>query len=148
MTKTIGSIAGLPIAISKFDERANLIIRGKNEYKANVSDSPTGTIASVEHALDSMEDRLKERETDLQQDRQQSDDLTRQLGQPFEHEENLAAAAKRQQEIVTALDLTKNQASALAADLPGESESTAQALEEKVTSNDFREQRSSRRMSV
>ena len=32
--------------------------------------------------------------------------------QPFEHEEKLAAAIKRQQDIVTALDITKNQASA------------------------------------
>ena len=51
--------------LSRFDERANLIIHGKREYKANVSDSPTGTIASLEHALDSIEDRLREREADL-----------------------------------------------------------------------------------
>ena len=111
-TKTIGGIGGFPISIEKFDERATLLIHGKHSYRANVSDSPTGTIASVEHALDSIEDRLRERETDLAQSRRQIVDLTNQFEQPFEHEEKLAAAAKRQQEIVTALDITKNQASA------------------------------------
>jgi N12 class adenine-specific DNA methylase len=111
-TKTIGSVGGFPITLSKFDERANLIIHGKGEYKANVSDSPAGTIASVEHALDGMADRLRERESDLQQYRKQAEDLTKQLDHPFEHEEKLTVATKRQQEIITALDITKNQASA------------------------------------
>ena len=127
-TKTIGSVGGFPITLSKFDERANLIIHGKGEYKANVSDSPTGTIASVEHALESMADRLRERETDLQQYRKQGEDLTKQLDHPFENEKKLTEATKRQQEIVTALDITKNQASAKVTDSPEES---GEAIEEK-----------------
>jgi N12 class adenine-specific DNA methylase len=110
-TKTIGSIGGFPISIERFDERATLLIHGKHSYRANVSDSPTGTIASLEHALDSIEDRLRERETDFAQSRRQIDDLTNQFEQPFQHEEKLAVATKRQQEIVAALDITKNQAS-------------------------------------
>ena len=111
-TKTIGSVAGLPITLSKFDEQATLIVHGKSEYKANVSDSPAGAIASVEHALESMADRLRERETDLKQCHKQSADVTKQLDHPFEHEEKLTVATKRQQEIVDALDITKNQAAA------------------------------------
>ena len=111
-TKAIGEIGGFPISLHRFDERANLVIHGKSEYKANVSDSPAGTIASVEHALDGMADRLRERETDLQQYRKQGEDLTRQLDHPFEHEEKLTTASKRQQDIVNALDITKNQAAA------------------------------------
>jgi hypothetical protein len=110
--KTLGSIGGFPISIERFDERATLLIHGKHSYRANVSDSPAGTIASLEHALDSIEDRLRERETDLAQSRRQIVDLTNQFEQPFDHEEKLAAATKRQQEIMTALDITKNQASA------------------------------------
>ncbi len=111
-TKTIGEIGGFPVSIHKFEERATLSIQGKGEYKANISDSPTGTIASIEHALESISDRLQERVTDLQQYHKQSEDLTKQLDHPFEHEEKLTVAAKRQQEIVNALDITKNQASA------------------------------------
>jgi len=111
-TKTIGDIGGFPIAIDKFGDRATILINGKHGYRANVSDSPVGTIASLEHALDTIEDRLRERETNLTQSRRQIVDLTNQLDQSFEHEEKLAAATKRQQQIVTALDITKNQASA------------------------------------
>jgi TolA-binding protein len=111
-TKAIGEIGGFPVSLHRFDERANLVIHGKAEYKANVSDSPTGSISSVEHALDSMEDRLRERESDLKQAHKQTEDLTKQLDHPFEHEEKLTLATKRQQEIVAALDITKNQASA------------------------------------
>jgi hypothetical protein len=110
-TKAIGSIGGFPISIERFDERATLLIHGKHSYRANVSDSAIGTIASLEHALDSIEDRLREHEVDLAQSHRQIVDLTNQFEQPFEHEKKLASAAKRQQEIVAALDITKNQAS-------------------------------------
>jgi hypothetical protein len=110
--KVIGEITAFPIPLHRFDERANLLIQGKCEYKANVSDSPAGTIASVEHALESMEERLRERESDLRQCHKQSEDLAKQLDHPFEHEEKLETAAKRQQEIVEALDITQDQASA------------------------------------
>ncbi len=111
-SKIVGNIGGFPMSLERFDERMTLTIHGKHSYRANVSDSPAGTIASLEHALDSFEDRLRERETDLAQSRRQSADLTKQLDQPFEHEQKLAAATERQQEIVSALDITKNQASA------------------------------------
>ncbi len=110
-SKIVGNLGGFPISIERFDERVTLLIHSKHNRRANVSDSPTGTIASLEHALDSFEDRLRERETDLTQSRGQAADLVKQLDQPFEHEEKLAVATTRQQEIITALDITKNQAS-------------------------------------
>ena len=125
-TKAIGNAGGFAISIHKLDERANLTIHGKNSYSANVSDSALGTIASVEHALESMEDRLRERESDIKQYRKQSEDLTKQLDHPFEHEEKLTVATTRQQEIVTALDITKNQASAMVSDFSEESVEVAQ----------------------
>jgi hypothetical protein len=138
-TKTIGSIGGFPISIEKFDERATLLIHGKHSYRANVSDSPTGTIASLEHALDSIEDRLRERETGLAQSRRQIVDLSNQSEQPFEHEEKLAAATKRQQEIVAALDITKNQASAAVDD---GAEQVAASNEQTRAQNEQRPKRS------
>jgi hypothetical protein len=126
-TKAIGEIGGFAVSLHRFDERANLIIHGKCEYKATVSDSPTGTISSVEHALDSMADRLRERESDLKLSHKQTEDLTKQLDHPFEHEEKLATATKRQQEIVEALDITKNQASAK---LDAGAEQSAESVEE------------------
>ena len=127
-TKAIGEIGGFPISVHRFEERSTLLIHGKAEYKANVSDSAAGTIASVEHALESMADRLGEREGDLKEYHKQSADLTKQLDHPFEHEEKLTVAAKRQQEIVNALDITKNQAAAAVTESPEES---GEAIEEK-----------------
>jgi hypothetical protein len=129
-TKLIGSIGGFPISVERFDERAMILIHAKHGYRANVGESPTGTIASLEHALHSFEDRLRERETDLAQSRRQSIDLAKQLDQPFEHEEKLATAAERQQEIIAALDITKSQASPKIDESISEvsSESRAQAV--------------------
>ena len=131
-TKAIGEIGGFPVSLHRFDEKANLIIHGKREHKANVSDSAPGTIASVEHALESMEDRLRERESDLQQSHKQSEDLAKQLDHPFEHEEKLTVVAKRQQEIINALDITKNQASATIADSPEECGETVEKMSDQV----------------
>jgi len=111
-TKAIGEIGGFSISLHRFDERVNVIIHGKKEYQANVSESPAGTVASIEHALESMDERLRERESDLTQYRKQREDLSRQLERPFEHEEKLSVATTRQQEIIAALDITKNQATA------------------------------------
>ena len=43
--------------------------------------------------------------------RQQSEKLTAKIGQPFEHDDRLAELARRQDEIIKQLDLTRNQAS-------------------------------------
>jgi N12 class adenine-specific DNA methylase/TolA-binding protein/predicted O-methyltransferase YrrM len=125
-TKSIGSIGGFPVSVERCDERATLLIHGKHSYRSNVSDSATGTIASLEHALESMEDRLRERETDLTHSRRQSADLAKQLDQSFEYEEKLPTAARRQQEIVAALDITKNQASPTIAESNTEAQEQSQ----------------------
>ena len=111
-SKPLGTVGGFPFTLQRLEARTNLLIHGKHTYQANVSDNALGTVASVEHALSAMPDLVAEHEADLKRYVKQREDLTKQLGQPFEHEEKLAAATKRQQEIVAALDITKNQASA------------------------------------
>jgi hypothetical protein len=88
--------------------------------------------------VDSIEDRLRERETSFTQSRRQIVDLTNRLDQPFEHEEKLAEAMKRHREIVTALDITKNQASA-AVDEGGEQ--LAAVMEQTPSQKQYRENR-------
>ena len=51
-TNAICEIGGFPFSVHRIEEKSTLLIHGKAEYKANVSDSPAGTIASVEHALE------------------------------------------------------------------------------------------------
>ena len=126
-TKAIGEIAGFPIILHRSEARTSVTIHGKHTYDANVSDNPLGTIASIEHALGSLDELLREREADLKQFHKQTEDLSKQLDHPFEHEEKHFAATKRQQEIVTALDITKNQASAK---LDEGAEQTGEAVDE------------------
>lgn len=127
-TKPIGKIAGFPISIQRHQERINILIHGKNKYTANVSESVAGTIASLEHTLSALESRLKESNDDLAIYRRQRSELALQLAKPFEHETKLANMVSRQQEIVAALDITKNQANATVGDV----EHTERPAEEKI----------------
>ena len=111
-TKPIGAIAGFPVSLQRLEARTAVLIHGKHTYQANVSDNALGTIASLEHALGSLPDLLQEREAQFRHCHEQSAELSSQIGQPFEHEQKLVAATARQQELVAALDITKNQASA------------------------------------
>lgn len=110
-TRKIGSIAGFPISVHRLDARIELRIHGKNTYQATVSESPQGTIGSLEHALGEFESQQTESKENLQRLEKRIGELNVQLGAPFEHQEKLEAAEKRQQEIIAALDLAKNQAS-------------------------------------
>jgi len=114
--------------LQRLEARTNLLIHGKHNYEANISDNPLGTIASVEHALAAIPERLAAHEDDLRQSTHQKEDLNKLLGQPFEHEEKLTIANKRQQQIIAALDITKNQASAKVDEGTGQA---AEVIEEK-----------------
>jgi hypothetical protein len=111
-TTPLGTIGGFSFSLQRLEARTKLLIHGKHTYQANVSDTALGTITSVEHALSGIPALLAEREADVRQFAKQNEDLAKQIGQPFEHEEKLTAATKRQSEIVALLDITKNQASA------------------------------------
>jgi len=51
-----------------------------------------------------------------------------QLTKPFEHEAKLATTTRRQQEIITALDITKNQAASVLGDV----EDSGNSVQEKI----------------
>jgi len=110
-SRKIGSVAGFPISLHRLDARIELRIHGKNTYQATVSDSPQGTIGSLEHALGEMESQQADSEENLKRLGKRIGELKTQLDVPFEHQEKLESAEKRQQEIIAALDLSKNQAS-------------------------------------
>jgi N12 class adenine-specific DNA methylase len=110
-TRQIGSIAGFPISLHRLDARVELRIHGKQTYGSTVSDSPQGTIASLEHAIGDMDAQLAESTENAERLKARIQELQAQSHQPFEHLGKLEAAEKRQQEIIAALDLEKNQAS-------------------------------------
>lgn len=111
-TNPIGTIAGFSFTLQRFDETVKVLIQGKEAHEANVSDTPLGTIASIEKTLLGIENRLTSTEEDLRDYQRKREDLKRHLGKPFEYQAKLDSSLSRQQEIVAALDLTKNQANA------------------------------------
>ena len=108
----IGFFAGFQLcARSTFLQRVEIVLKGKNHYIANVSDTPLGTIRSVEYTAQSMEEKLQLWHRDLTEAEKNSRELEAKIGQPFEHEPKLQSLVLRQQELENALDITKNQAS-------------------------------------
>lgn len=111
-TRHIGSIAGFPFSLHRLDARIELRLHGRNTYTSTVSDSPQGAIGSLEHALGQMDSELTESQETIPRLRRRVEELHGQLRAPFEHQEKLEAAEKRQHVIIAALDLSRNQASA------------------------------------
>jgi hypothetical protein len=106
----VGSFAGFPIEIWP-NRVKELIVRGKNAYVASISDTPLGTISSLEYAVRSLEaQRITYGET-LTSTQRRIEELKPHTHKPFPHDEKLRSLVARQQEIVQALDLNKNQAS-------------------------------------
>jgi N12 class adenine-specific DNA methylase/predicted O-methyltransferase YrrM len=106
----IGSFAGFPIEIWP-DRTKEIIVRGKNAYVASISDTPLGTISSLEYAVRSLEAQRNTYRETLTNTQHRIEELQPHTHKPFSHDEKLRALVARQQEIVQALDLNKNQAS-------------------------------------
>ena len=101
---------------------AEVVIRGAGTYTAKVTDTALGTMRSIEHVIQNLDETVTDLAKGIVDTRKRIADLAAQTDQPFEYEERLSSLIRRQQEIADALDLTKNQASArLEADSPKDS---------------------------
>jgi N12 class adenine-specific DNA methylase len=106
----VGSFAGFSLELWPYRVR-ELIIRGKNDYAANISDSSLGTVSSLEHTIRSLDDRRTTYRENFANTQRRIEELQPHAHKPFEHDEKLQSLILRQQEILNDLDLTKNQAS-------------------------------------
>jgi N12 class adenine-specific DNA methylase len=105
----VGSFAGF--ALQFWPERiGEIMIKGKNAYTAKISDSALGTISSMEHIVRSLDDHANDLRKTLAATQRRIEELRPHIDKPFDHEEKLQTLMHRQQEIMEALDLTKNQA--------------------------------------
>jgi chromosome segregation ATPase len=112
-----------------------ILLKGSGIHSAKFSDSALGTIRSIEHTVQSLDEVAASLEQEMKDTRKRITDLTAQCGQPFEYADRLNVLVARQQEIAERLDLTKNQASSqLESESPAESpasrEEAAAALRE------------------
>jgi hypothetical protein len=109
---TVGELAGFAVVLrSSTLEHTELVIKGANLYSASISDSAHGTTRSLEHAVQSLDEKLTQTEKDVRECRKRLRELEAKVGEPFEHEAKLKSFTERQDEIMKALDLTRNQAS-------------------------------------
>ena len=110
--RRVGTFAGFQLFVAdNFMGGPEIVLKGSAVHRAKFGTSAHGTMRSVEHAVQSLEEvaaGLTERIADT---RKRLTELTAQSGQPYEYEDRLAAMSLRQQEIADALDLTKSQAS-------------------------------------
>jgi N12 class adenine-specific DNA methylase len=109
-TATLGEVGGFKIEFRSTNaDKVNL--RGTMEYPANVSPSPVGIVSSLEHAVRGIDEHLGRCREDLSRAKSNLAELSALSGRVFEHEERYRELIDRQAELVTKLDLTKNQAS-------------------------------------
>jgi N12 class adenine-specific DNA methylase len=108
----IGELAGFAVVLraSAF-EHTELVLKGANLYSASISDSAHGTMRSLEHTVSAFDDKLAQAGKAVEECRKRMAELESKVGEPFEHETKLTNLTQRQEEIVKALDLTRNQAS-------------------------------------
>ncbi len=106
-----GSIAGFQVFIAdNFMQGPEIVVKGSGTYTAKVTDTAHGTIRSVEHAIQHLEDVRENLTQSIADTRKRLADSQAQAGASFEYAERLASLVRRQQEIEDELDLTKNQA--------------------------------------
>jgi hypothetical protein len=118
----VGTLAGFQVFVAdNVLQGPEIVLQGATTYTAKVTDTAHGTIRSVEHAIQHLEDVVETLVRNIIDTRKRLADTQAQVDAPFEYAARLAELVQRQQQIEDALDLTKNQASAqLDAEPPGE----------------------------
>ena len=132
----LGNIAGFQIFVAdNFMGGPEIVLKGATTYTANVTDTAHGTIRSVEHTLQHLEEVVENLARGIADARKRLADTQAQVNAPFEYAQRLAELVHRQQQTEDELDLTKNQASAQLGiagtmEMPG-AEANADNLKEK-----------------
>jgi TolA-binding protein len=110
--RTIGSFAGFKLGVAySFMGGATILLKGLGTYEAKVRESAHGTVRSIEYAAQNLDQVAFDLEQEIRDALKRIADLSAKCGQPFEYAERLSGLLTQQQEIMDALDLTKNQAS-------------------------------------
>ena len=109
--RRVGTFAGFHLFVAdNFMGGPEIVLKGSSVHRAKFGTSAHGTMRSVEHAVQTLEEVAAGLIGRIADSRKRLTELTAQSGQPYEYEDRLAALSLRQQEIADALDLTKSQA--------------------------------------
>ena len=134
--RQVGSIAGFQLFVAdNLLQGPEILIKGAVTYTAKATDTALGTIRSVEHAIQHLENVAESMARTLADTRARLADNQTQVDAPFEYAERLASLVTRQQEIEDELDLTKNQApSQLGAESMGNAPADPKSVDEPAES--------------
>ena len=132
--RAVGTIAGFQLFVAdNFMQGPEIVLKGATTYTAKATDTALGTIRSVEHTIQHLEDVADNLASTSADTRKRLVDTKAQVDAPFEYAERLASLVQRQQEIEDKLDLTKDQApSQLEADSPNGPPADVKEAEEPV----------------
>lgn len=113
----IGHFAGynLFLSIQAYGDPC-FALGGKRLYLTGNAITALGYVRTLEHAANSIEDRIDDAVLTLEQNQKRLIDLKAELEKPFDREVRLLELIVRQREIDAALDLDKNQAGAASAE--------------------------------
>ncbi len=110
--RKVGSFAGFEVSVAdNFMGGPEIVLKGNSVHRAKLGVNAHGTMRSVEHAVQSLDEVAANLVQRIADTRKRLVELTTQSEQPYEYEARLASLSLRQQEIADALDLTKSQAS-------------------------------------
>jgi hypothetical protein len=111
--REVGSIGGFRLFVSDNMFRGpEITLKGAGSYTAKVTDTALGTIRSVEHVIQHLDETASTLTQNITDTRKRLADTKAQVEAPFEYAERLSLLTRRQQEIEDQLDLTKAQAPA------------------------------------
>ena len=115
-------LAGFQTVIAdSFMVGPQIVIKGAASYPAKVTDTAHGTIRSVEHTIQHLEEVAETLTRNIADTGKRLTDTQAQVDAPFEYAARLAELVQRQKDIEDELDLTKNQAAAqCGADAPAD----------------------------
>jgi hypothetical protein len=109
--RLVGSIAGFQVFVAdNLMLGPEIVLKGATTYTAKVTDTAPGTIRSVEHTIQHLEDVAETLAGNIADRQKRLADSQAQVDAPFEYAGQLISLVQRQQEIEGELDLTKNQA--------------------------------------
>lgn len=105
---TVGKFGNFTVETvpGKLDE---IVLRGNLRYHANVSESPSGTISSIERLNSSLDSALKDLRTELHEDHHRLEGLQKIKDQPFEHKDQLDELLVKQKVLVKQLTIDTEQ---------------------------------------
>lgn len=109
--RQVGAIASFSVLVAdNFMHGPEIVLKGTTTYIAKLTDTALGTIRSVEHTIQHLEDLTESLVKGMADTRKRLAETHAQVGLPFEYAAQLAGLQRRRSEIEDALDLTKSQA--------------------------------------